>query len=197
MCNYKPQFTIREYEYFRAHFPRCQCEEYVATKRIKDGKSYVRMQCKRCFKQVNVHHSEIKPYLKVKDSLPMFNEDKCEEYMDKEITIHKFFINKHNVEHPDYQFQMFEEHYHFYLKSDHWKNLRLSILERDNHVCAICGGKATIVHHLNYFNYKVSGFSTEDELTSLCNGCHKSVHSNPSHKLYPVCRKVDSVWLEL
>lgn len=34
------------------------------------------------------------------------------------------------------------------LQNKRWRTLRLLILERDNHICWMCGGKATQVDHL-------------------------------------------------
>jgi hypothetical protein len=66
------------------------------------------------------------------------------------------------------------------LKDPRWQKKRLSILKRDNFICKLCGDKETqlVVHHLIYhdeldpWNYK------NNELITLCNHCHNSLHRN-------------------
>ena len=67
--------------------------------------------------------------------------------------------------------------YSEYLKSKEWKNKGEIILERDNHICALCGvslGKKNgNVHHITYKNiYK----ENNEDLISLCRNCHKEFH---------------------
>ncbi len=66
--------------------------------------------------------------------------------------------------------------YQAYLQSEHWRSLRLLVLERDNWLCQspLCKPeKATDVHHLSYENL---GNESLDELISYCRNCHKVVH---------------------
>ena len=64
-----------------------------------------------------------------------------------------------------------------YLKTDHWKTVRKTILERDNHKCHDCGGKATQVHHLSY---KFRGHELDNPscCISLCKNCHQNRHKD-------------------
>lgn len=63
--------------------------------------------------------------------------------------------------------------YQNYLASDKWRKTRLRILERDDHVCASCGGAATQVHHLTYDRV---GQEHDDDLVSICRPCHEKEH---------------------
>ena len=40
--------------------------------------------------------------------------------------------------------------YNKYLRSDRWKRVRKRVLEEAGHTCAICGQRATQVHHRKY-----------------------------------------------
>ena len=45
-----------------------------------------------------------------------------------------------------------------------------SILERDNHICQLCGGKATVVDHI--VPWVVSHDSAKSNLRALCRKCN-------------------------
>lgn len=63
-----------------------------------------------------------------------------------------------------------------YLTSQHWKSLRLKVLNRDKHTCQTCNTKQHLqVHHLTYerlFQEDVS------DLVTLCKGCHEATHAS-------------------
>lgn len=63
--------------------------------------------------------------------------------------------------------------YDDYLNSDHWKKLRLRILDRDGRKCVICPKDAEHVHHINYRNW-VDVLDTD--LISVCGECHTKIH---------------------
>ena len=68
----------------------------------------------------------------------------------------------------------------FYLKSEHWINLRSSKLESTGRLCEKCGSKKQVqVHHLNY--KKIFDVELTD-LQVLCGPCHRTEHGNPSFK---------------
>lgn len=66
-----------------------------------------------------------------------------------------------------------------YLKSGHWRQLRLAAFERDNYRCSLCKKKflerQLNGHHLNYHKdlYK----STVEEIQTLCISCHEKLHA--------------------
>lgn len=71
----------------------------------------------------------------------------------------------------------FRKHYSKYLSSKEWKELRLSVFERDKYLCLLCERKiANHCHHLSYGNFVVKGFSVRIECCSLCLTCHELVH---------------------
>lgn len=67
------------------------------------------------------------------------------------------------------------EEYVEYLKSSDWKERRKELLEESNNICSQCGGKATLLHHLNYNNlgYEI----LEVDVVALCKECHKEMHN--------------------
>ncbi len=62
-----------------------------------------------------------------------------------------------------------------YLKSKRWKEIRMSVLNRDCFICQDCGKNAKDVHHTDY-NYL--GTDQEEEFCiSLCRKCHAKRHN--------------------
>lgn len=59
-----------------------------------------------------------------------------------------------------------------YLQSDHWKAIRLAVLERDEHRCRICDAKSRLdVHHRTYV--RCPWHERIGDLTTLCRPCHE------------------------
>lgn len=81
--------------------------------------------------------------------------------------------------------------YAHYLSSTIWKTIRRRILDRDNRTCVKCDGKASLVHHKTYSVAVLRGES-DDQLVSLCEGCHVVIHTNEdgSKRLYGVWDEV-------
>ena len=67
------------------------------------------------------------------------------------------------------------DYYRDYLKSNAWKRKRYVVLKRDNHICQVCGDKATQVHHLKYARHQI-GKEPIDWLISICKPCHYKQH---------------------
>ena len=63
-----------------------------------------------------------------------------------------------------------------YLKSDEWQRKRFVVLRRDDWHCVYCGERATQVHHKKYAKINI-GREPIDWLVSVCESCHKSLHS--------------------
>jgi hypothetical protein len=64
--------------------------------------------------------------------------------------------------------------YENHIDSRDWYVLRKAILKRDKHKCKDCGGEATTVHHLSYFNMKT--INEKNDCISLCARCHSFRH---------------------
>lgn len=68
-----------------------------------------------------------------------------------------------------------------FYKSKAWKRKRKKILKRDGYMCQHCKRygrmrQAVVVHHIKeYKDYPELGLS-DDNLISLCNGCHNKEH---------------------
>lgn len=66
--------------------------------------------------------------------------------------------------------------YKAYLQSDHWKKTRVIALERANHHCQVCNSTDRLnVHHRTYERL---GSEDPEDLTVLCESCHKLFHDN-------------------
>lgn len=70
--------------------------------------------------------------------------------------------------------------YEVYLKTDHWKNLRLQKLQ-DKPLCQICGTAIGLhVHHKKYTDKLGNSILFNENLTdliTLCGSCHRLVHA--------------------
>ena len=67
------------------------------------------------------------------------------------------------------------EEYKEYLKSDHWKAIRLKALDRAGYRCQLCSSKQHLnVHHNTYVN---RGHEDLKDLVVLCRECHKKFHN--------------------
>lgn len=72
--------------------------------------------------------------------------------------------------------------YYEYLKSDHWDEKKHEIMERDKHICQICGKPAFDVHHLTY-RHRDKEFNFE--LVALCRQCHYNEY-HPEKNTNPI-----------
>ena len=80
-----------------------------------------------------------------------------------------------------------KEEYQLELKDERWKEKRLKVFKRDKFECILCHSKKKLnVHHTQYSNGKKAWDYPIDTLVTLCEECHKKVHSNRNHKLYPI-----------
>ncbi len=63
------------------------------------------------------------------------------------------------------------------LEPDVYEQLRNQILRRDGWRCQSCGTMSNLeVHHREFRSH--SGEDSEENLITLCNGCHAGVHRN-------------------
>ena len=62
------------------------------------------------------------------------------------------------------------------LDAEHYRQLKLKILERDAWRCQYCGRRDELqIHHIVYRSH--SGADCEENLIVLCGGCHHWVHT--------------------
>jgi hypothetical protein len=64
--------------------------------------------------------------------------------------------------------------YRDYLHSDNWRELRREAFALVNNRCVNCGGTASELHHLNYFNLQHETIGID--VVPLCGKCHKFCH---------------------
>lgn len=73
-----------------------------------------------------------------------------------------------------------ESEYQAYLKTEHWQRLRSQRLKIDGFRCQNCGRTHPIgvrslnVHHIRYNAYQEDVYN---DLVTLCDQCHKTIHS--------------------
>ena len=66
------------------------------------------------------------------------------------------------------------EEYKAYLNSPHWQAIRKRLYKEYDYKCDRCGSPKNIqVHHLTYENL---GEEKDEDLTVLCQVCHKKLH---------------------
>lgn len=73
-----------------------------------------------------------------------------------------------------WQFKAGNPEYQRYIHSAEWRQIANQRLELDNHICPVCGGEASDVHHLTYEHF---GNESMDDLVSLCRKCHYKAES--------------------
>lgn len=88
-----------------------------------------------------------------------------------------------------------KELYHQQLEHPLWLKKRNVILERDHHQCVLCGSEYNLqVHHTKYSNDKKAWEYPNSDLVTLCEKCHRKVHSNCKHQLHP---KYQEIWYNI
>ena len=61
------------------------------------------------------------------------------------------------------------------LDGDAYDDLRLEVLRRDHWRCQLCGAMTNLeIHHQQFRGH--SGDDTQENLITLCAGCHKELH---------------------
>ena len=76
------------------------------------------------------------------------------------------------------------------LKTEEWREKRQKILNRDNNKCVYCGKTHNLQVHHKYYSKYPNGFRVypwnypDDALITLCDECHKKVHSKKKIKNY-------------
>ena len=76
------------------------------------------------------------------------------------------------------------------LKTEEWREKRQKILNRDNNKCVYCGKTHNLQFHHKYYSKYPNGFRVypwnypDDALITLCDECHKKVHSKKKIKTY-------------
>ena len=99
------------------------------------------------------------------------------------ITIIICFLIKYSISSQDLS-------YDDLLKTEEWREKRQKILNRDNNKCVYCGKTHNLQVHHKYYSKYPNGFRVypwnypDDALITLCDECHKKVHSKKKIKTY-------------
>lgn len=64
--------------------------------------------------------------------------------------------------------------YHEYLQTQHWKNLRLTMLKKAGYKCSVCGERKPL--HVHHNTYERRGEEKLSDLVVLCHDCHELYH---------------------
>ena len=79
---------------------------------------------------------------------------------------------------------MNREKYQQYLLTEHWKQLRSKVIERDGNACCRC--KSTTQLQVHHKIYRATPFDTIlEDLETLCELCHAGVHGKKAKKIKP------------
>lgn len=66
-----------------------------------------------------------------------------------------------------------------------WKHKRKEILDRDDHVCQICGNDRKLqVHHILSISTHPELKLENSNLISVCQHCHEQIHNNLYSQIY-------------
>lgn len=80
--------------------------------------------------------------------------------------------------------KMNREKYQQYLLTDHWKQLRSKVIERDGNACCWC--KCTAQLQVHHKIYRATPYDTIlEDLETLCEACHAGIHGKEAKKLKP------------
>jgi 5-methylcytosine-specific restriction endonuclease McrA len=71
--------------------------------------------------------------------------------------------------------------YDEYRRTPLWRKIKRRVLKRDDNRCRRCGGGAAIVHHRSYEEEVMLG-NNDEQLASICEGCHNIIHFDDSGK---------------
>lgn len=69
-----------------------------------------------------------------------------------------------------------------YLKTKHWKGLRISIAEEKKYICERCYGSFKTGFHIHHNTYKNLGNEKLKDLGFYCNRCHSVLHNDRKNK---------------
>lgn len=78
------------------------------------------------------------------------------------------------------------------LKNPKWQKKRLEVFSRDNFSCAHCSNEEETlhVHHKKYLKNKMAWESPLEDLVTVCESCHKKLHS-PGQ-----LQSIEEMWIE-
>lgn len=169
----------------RIKFTPIECDHTYTTILIENtnGATHVRRFCTKChYLQHGIKKSEftatelsklprrtLEQYYAFKGSIPHDSIEQGD------------FIRELHTKQSEYSFNARHSQYEEYLNTSDWKYKRDIIMSRFNHVCQICGSKATQVHHITYEHIQNE---YPFELVPLCRQCHKDWH-DPAFKKPP------------
>lgn len=66
--------------------------------------------------------------------------------------------------------------YKGYLRSRYWRDVRLRVLERDDHKCCRCGSGVELTVHHDRYDY--IGRERLEFLKTFCHSCHSAIHGH-------------------
>lgn len=74
------------------------------------------------------------------------------------------------------------ECYDEYLKTKHWRKLRLNIAYKHNNRCQMCCKLIKSGYHIHHLTYKNIGNEKDSDLMFLCESCHNKIHNGKIEK---------------
>lgn len=158
----------------------CQHQQTRPTRATKsNGVVCVYVQCVKCGEKVK----EVSKRDFNVDILPAFNDELRRRHREKKEQDRKQVVERWQFEREQEQEAKeseFWRKYSAYLRSAHWKRLRLNVLRRDDYRCQNCFDPVTEstahVHHMSYVGFQRLGYSFAFECVTLCRECHEAFH---------------------
>lgn len=144
-----------------------------------NGVVCVYLQCRECgekIREVSKKDYNVNILPAFDDNLRRYNQERRSEQR-KEIATRWLDEAEQERSNQDAEFW---RTYSIYLKSTHWRNLRLSVIRRDQYKCQNCFDPITEntahVHHTSYVGFQRLGYSFAFECVTLCRECHDAFH---------------------
>lgn len=63
----------------------------------------------------------------------------------------------------------------WYLRTDHWLQVRMQAKVRDGYCCTRCGNSDRVLH-VHHLTYDRKGVEWLEDVATLCDPCHKRTH---------------------
>lgn len=139
---------------------QCECKRtQLRARTIRGGSVQYVHQCLDCGEPVGNPQRQV-------GTVPKFDEEMRRTWMERRAEIRDLARTEES--------RRWWAHYHEYMGSQEWFELREKVLQRDGYVCRGClVNKATEVHHLTYEHF---GEEFAFQLLSLCHPCHERYH---------------------
>lgn len=103
-----------------------------------------------------------------------YDRKQCKPCRDKEMDIQNESYRLRNEAYKKQQERLKTMPYQEYLKTDHWQEIRKTMLKRASYKCSVCGMSKPL--HVHHNTYDRRGCEKTSDLVVLCHDCHEVYH---------------------